>query len=61
MQVKTKNLPRSVTFDRFLYAVLEQEAEQLGTKVSHVINAELSKVFKDKIRLVKIQEASKYD
>jgi len=50
-----------VTFDRFLYAVLEQEAEQLGTKVSHVINAELSKVFKDKIRLVKIQEASKYD
>jgi hypothetical protein len=61
MEVKTKNILRSVTFDRFLYSVLEQEAEELGTKISHVINAELSKVFKDKIRLAKIQEASKYD
>ncbi len=60
-KIRTRNLQRAVTFDRFLYSVLEQEADKLGIKISHMINLELSKLFKDKIRLLKIQEASKYD
>ncbi len=61
MATRPKNVPRTVTFDRFLYATLEQEAEMLGIKISHIVNQEMSRLFKDKIRLLKIQEASKYD
>jgi hypothetical protein len=57
----TRNVQRAVTFDRFLYAALEAEAEKLGIKVSHVINAELSKTFQDKIQLLKLQDKAKYN
>ncbi len=59
MSVRPKNFPRSVTFDRFLYAALEQEAEKLGIKVSHVINQELSKLFQNNIQLLRQQEKNK--
>ncbi len=61
MEIKPKNIPRSVTFDRFLYAALEQEAEMLGIKVSHIINLEMSKLFQDRIQLLKQKERDKYN
>jgi len=61
MIVRPKNVHVSMTLNRFLHAALEQEAEARGIKVSHIVNEELTKLLKDRIRLLKIEEASKYD
>jgi ribosomal protein L14 len=58
--VRRKNVNRHVTFDRFLYAVMEAEANKLGIKITSVINQELSKRFQEKVELLKLQEKMKY-
>jgi len=60
-KIHTRNLQRAMTFDRFLYSVLEKEADNLGVKISHLVNLELSKTFQDKIQLLKLQERTKYN
>ncbi len=60
-KIHTKGIQRAVVFDPFLYSILEQEADNLGIKISHVINSELSRTFQDRIRILKIQERTKYD
>ena len=61
MGIRAKNVHTSMTINRFLYAALEQEAVARSIKIGHVVNEELTKLLKEKIRLLKIQEASKYD
>ena len=58
--LRRKNVPRHMTFERHLYAVLEIEARRLGIKVAHVVNQELSKRFEEKIELLRLQEKTKY-
>jgi len=49
-----------MTFNRFLYAVLESESERLGIKIAHLVNMTLSEKYEDKIELLRLQERSKY-
>ncbi len=59
--MRAKNIHTSMTYERFLYTILEQEAESRGLRVSNVVNEELTKLFKDKIQLLRLQEKTKYD
>jgi hypothetical protein len=61
MAVKPKNVQTSMTYNRFLYAVLEEEAEKLGVKISHLVNQELSKAYLDKIQFLKEKEKNNYN
>jgi len=57
--IQVKNVQRAMTFDRFLYAILEEEADKLGVKISHLVNQEMCKVYQDRIQLLKQQERNK--
>jgi hypothetical protein len=59
MKVRKKNVQRHMTFDKFLYTILEDEADKLGIKISSLVNMALSKQFYDKIELLKLQEQVK--
>ena len=61
IKVAPKNPQRAMTFNRFLYAVLQEEANKLNINVSDVVNQELSKNFYTRIELLKLQEKTKYN
>lgn len=58
-EIPQRNVQRSLTINRFLYAALQEEADKTGIKIAHVINRELSNRFKEKIELLKLQEKMK--
>jgi len=57
--IKPRNIQRAMTFNRFLYAALEMEADRLNINITDVVNQELSKTFHETIRLLKKQEKNK--
>ena len=59
IEIPLKNIQRGMTFNRFLYAALRQEADKLNIDVSDVVHLELSKIFRDTIQLLKMQERNK--
>jgi len=59
-RIPTRNVQRSITFNRFLYVALREEADKDGIKIAHVINQKLSKLFEERIELLKLQEKMKY-
>jgi len=56
MHIPTKNVQRSFTINRYLYAVLKEVAEKTGTSITHLINQELSILFEDNINQLKLKE-----
>jgi hypothetical protein len=61
IEIPSKNVQRGMTFNRFLYAALRDEAEKLNIDVSDIVHIELSKLFFEKIQLLKAQEKNKYN
>jgi len=60
VKISPKNVQRAMTFNRYLYAVLQEEANKLNINVSDVVNQELSKNFLNRIELLKLQDSRKY-
>jgi hypothetical protein len=56
---KPKSTHRSITFDRMLYAVLEEEALLLRKPLSRLINDVLISNFRDKVQNKAIIEVTK--
>jgi len=60
IEVPSKNQRMSVTLDRFLYAVLAEEAHRRKVSVASVINEELAEKFATSIKAKEIEEKQKY-
>jgi hypothetical protein len=56
---QSKNVPMTVTLDRFIHAVLTEEAVREKTSIARIINRILARQFEERITLKELQEKNK--
>ncbi len=55
-----KNVPVTITLDRFLHAVLTEDANKEKTSIARIVNRILAREYEERITQKELEESTKY-